>query len=64
MRVARTENRGVKRRGFYVIRHGRNPAVLVECGFLTNPSEARICSSAAYRQRLAEQIARGITRMN
>src|SRR5215210_2847199 len=48
-----SENRGLRRRGFYVIRRTRIPAVLVECGFLTNPRESRLISSAAYRQRLA-----------
>jgi len=59
--AAGTENRGVRRRGFYVLRHTRCPAILVEAGFLTNPKEgARIAHSAAYRQRLADAIARGI----
>lgn len=55
-----TLNRGVRRRGFFVLRRSRIPAVLVECGFLTNPTEAGYTQSSAYRQRLAESIARGI----
>ena len=51
---------GVRRRGFYVLRKTRIPAVLVECGFLTNPTEASYAQSSAYRQKLAEQIARGV----
>src|SRR6266581_6646455 len=35
---APTPNRGVRRRGFYVLRKTTIPSVLVECGFLTNPS--------------------------
>jgi N-acetylmuramoyl-L-alanine amidase len=51
----------VKRRGYYVLRHTRCPAILVEGGFLTNPREgARIAGSPAYRQRLADAIAGGI----
>src|SRR5205085_1870580 len=38
------------------------PSVLVECGFLTNPTEGSLAQTAGYRQRLAEQIARGIQR--
>jgi len=53
-------NRGVRRRGYYVLRKTRIPAVLVECGFLTNPTEARNSHSSGYRQNLAENIARGI----
>ena len=60
MRVTRTENRGVKRRGFYVLRKNRLPAVLVECGFLTNKKEARQAKGRRYRDRMANQIARGI----
>jgi N-acetylmuramoyl-L-alanine amidase len=57
---APSENRGVRRRGYYVLRRTTIPAVLVECGFLTNPTEAQYAQTAAYRQKLAENIARGI----
>jgi N-acetylmuramoyl-L-alanine amidase len=57
---APSENRGVRRRGYYVLRRTTIPSVLVECGFLTNPSEAQSVQSAAYRQKLAEEIARGV----
>ncbi len=60
--AAPTENRGIRRRGFYVIRRAAVPAVLVELGFLTNPYEGRLATNAAYRQRLAEAVARGIRR--
>lgn len=59
-RAAPSLNRGVRRRGYYVLRRTTVPSVLVECGFLTNPSEAQYAQSANYRQTLAEQIARGI----
>lgn len=57
---APSENRGIRRRGFYVIRKTAIPSVLVECGFLTNPTEGRLATTAQYRQQLAEEIARGI----
>ncbi len=60
MRRFRTENRGVKQRGFYVLRNTRIPAVLVECGFLTNPTEGKRALSPQYRQAMAEAIAAGI----
>src|SRR5213595_825330 len=59
-RAAPSSNRGVRRRGYYVLRRTAVPAVLVECGFLTNPTEAQYAQSVNYRQMLAEQIARGI----
>src|SRR6266568_4416253 len=57
---APTPNRGVRRRGFYVLRKTTIPAVLVECGFLTNAGEAQYAQSSAYQQKLAEEIGRGI----
>jgi N-acetylmuramoyl-L-alanine amidase len=62
--TAPSENRGVRRRGYYVLRRTSIPAVLVECGFLTNPSEAAYAENASYRQKLAEAIAAGVHRRN
>lgn len=59
---APSENRGIRRRAYYVLRRTSLPGVLVECGFLTNPSEAGYALNASYRQKLAEEIARGIQR--
>src|SRR5206468_8549285 len=61
---APSDNRGVRRRGYYVLRKTSVPAVLVECGFLTNPTEAAYAQSASYRQKLAEEIAAGIRGRN
>jgi N-acetylmuramoyl-L-alanine amidase len=55
-----TENRGVRSAEYYVLRKCRLPAVLVECGFLTNPTEAQLALTPVYRQQVAEQIAAGI----
>src|SRR5256885_13431071 len=57
---ASSANRGVRRRGFFVLRRTTIPSVLVECGFLTNPTEAHKALSSAYRQKLALEIAHGI----
>ena len=61
---APSSNRGVRRRGFYVLRKTTIPAVLVECGFLTNPTEAAYAQTASYRQKLAEEIAAGVRGRN
>ena len=53
-------NRGIKSRSLYVVRNVRNPAVLVEGGFLSNPLEAQLLMNSDYRQRLAGAIAEGI----
>src|SRR6266513_4468423 len=55
-----TENRGTRSAEFYVLRKCRLPAVLVECGILTNPTEAQLAMTTAYREQIAEQIAAGI----
>jgi N-acetylmuramoyl-L-alanine amidase len=61
---APSANRGVRRRGYYVLRKTTIPSVLVECGFLTNPTEAAYAQSASYRQKLAEEIAAGVRGRN
>lgn len=61
---APSASRGVRRRGYYVLRKTSIPAVLVECGFLTNPTEAAYAQSASYRQKLAEEIAAGVRGRN
>jgi N-acetylmuramoyl-L-alanine amidase len=53
-------DRNVKAAGFYVITKTSMPAILVETGFLTNPTEARNLNSPDYQKRIADAIARGI----
>ena len=45
---------GAKRGPFYVLVGPRIPAVLVECGFLSNAQEAQRLASAAYQQAIAD----------
>jgi N-acetylmuramoyl-L-alanine amidase len=51
---------GAKRGPFYVLVGPRIPAVLVECGFLSNSSEAGRLASAAYQQALADGLATSV----
>ena len=44
----------------YLLHHLRQPAVLVECGFLSNPTECRALEDAAYREQLALALCHGI----
>ncbi len=51
---------GVKSARFEVLRGTQMPAVLVETGFVSNPTEERLLKSSAYRQKVAENVAQGI----
>ncbi|MBB6098547.1 N-acetylmuramoyl-L-alanine amidase [Deinobacterium chartae] len=53
-------NRGVKSDYFYVIRYARTPAILVELGFGSHPTEGRRLATESYRQTLAQAIADGL----
>lgn len=54
------EDLKVKQAPFYVLIGARMPAVLSEIGFLTNPQEHQRLTNPAYRELLAEGIARGV----
>jgi N-acetylmuramoyl-L-alanine amidase len=60
LEAASTDNRGIKQRGFYVLRNTTIPSVLVEPGFLTNPQQGAMILKPAFRQRLASLIAQAI----
>ena len=52
---------GVRRARFMGVLRGQNrPAVLIEAGYLSNPTEARRITSAGYRQSLAEAVAKAL----
>lgn len=53
-------DRSVRGAGFYVIARTSMPAILVETGYVTNPTEARNLDSPDYQKRMADAIARGI----
>lgn len=53
-------DRGVKHARFQVLRETEMPGILLEGGFMTHPVEGRNIFDAAYRQRMAAAIVRGI----
>ena len=53
-------DREVRGAGFYVIAKTSMPAILVETGYVTNPTEARNLNSPDYQKRMANAIARGV----
>jgi N-acetylmuramoyl-L-alanine amidase len=53
-------NRGLSHNVFKVLTNTLMPAVLIECAYLSNLTEARRCANSDYRQELAKSIAAGI----
>ena len=56
----RVNQLGAKQGPFYVLVGALMPSVLVECGFMSNPGEARLLQSPQYQQGLADGIARAV----
>lgn len=52
--------RGVFYADFKVLRETRMPAVLVECGYISNKREALRCADPSHRQQLADAIVGGL----
>ncbi len=53
-------SRGVKSANFRVLKKARYPAILVECGFLTNPAEGSRCASGSFHEAVATAITKGL----
>lgn len=45
---------------YYLLEHLQIPAVLVECGFLSNPQEEALLLTSAYQQQVADAICSGV----
>ena len=53
-------DRGVKHARFVVLIGTTVPAILIETGFITNPSEGQKLTSETYQQKIAAAVVRGI----
>ncbi len=54
-------DRGLQHARFMGVLRGQNrPSILIEGGYLSNPTEARQIADPAFRQKLAEAIAKGL----
>jgi N-acetylmuramoyl-L-alanine amidase len=54
------EDRGVHRARYAVLRDATMPAVLVEAGYMSHPTEGRKIFTAAYRRQIAQSIVAGL----
>lgn len=54
------KDRGIKKSNFMVTKFTKMPAVLVECGFLTNKNEKEKLSTQIYIDKLAQGIVNGL----
>ena len=53
-------DRGLRRARFVVLRDAPCPATLVECGFLSNQTEAQLLQNASYMTRLCNALVVGV----
>lgn len=56
-------NRGTKDNNFYVIKNTTMPSILLECGFISNASEAKKVADEANQSKLAVIIAKQVNKM-
>jgi N-acetylmuramoyl-L-alanine amidase len=54
------KDRGVKTANFHVLKATKMTAILCECGFMTNKTEAKLLRTDNYRHACAEAIVHGI----
>ncbi len=63
-KIQPNNDRSIKQAGsnIFVLDRISSPAILIECGFLSNPEECRNMSNEKYRQRLSLAIFSGIVK--
>jgi len=54
-------DRGVKHARFEVLKNINCPAILVECGFISNKAERKLLADTEYQRLISESIFRGVT---
>lgn len=60
LKQARLKDRGTKFGDYHVIRENRQPAVLLELGYVSNSAEELTVSSGSYQERVAQGIYYGL----
>jgi len=59
--IARLHKNYVEEAGFVVLKSPDIPSILIETGFISNPSEAKKLANKTYQKKLAYSIFKGIT---
>lgn len=54
------EDRGIRNRGFYVIRNTDMPSVLLEIGFINHKNDEALLAQGAFQNHLAESLTLGV----
>jgi N-acetylmuramoyl-L-alanine amidase len=60
--TTKLRNMGYKYGNYHVLRDNRQPAALVELGFLSNPSEEKLVATTTYQKNAAKGIYNGLFR--
>ncbi len=59
-KISRLHQKRVGKAGFAVLKSPGIPSILVETGFISNPREARLLATGAYRRKMARAVHSGI----
>jgi N-acetylmuramoyl-L-alanine amidase len=60
-RLGKVHARHIQRAGFVVLKSPDIPSMLIETGFISNPTEESNLRNHAYQEKLAKAISRGVT---
>jgi N-acetylmuramoyl-L-alanine amidase len=60
--IAKLHKKKVEEAGFVVLKSADIPSILVETGFISNPSEAKKLATKRYQKKMAHAIFKGVTR--
>jgi len=60
IKQVKLQDRKVKSSNFYVVKNTTMPAILIELGFMSNPTEEKLISSSDFQKKAAMGIYRGI----
>ncbi len=61
LKIDETNKRQIKSSdSYYILKHSSVPAVIVECGFLSNPEESARLMDSNYQKEIANSISMGI----